>query len=49
MGEAVDQASKKFFESQRLTFKRIVDRTKPIGDTKRKEGLSEGYLTYLIL
>lgn len=47
--EAVDQASKSYFELRRPRVKRIVDRAKQMGDTKRKKGLFEEYLTYFIL
>lgn len=49
VSEAVDQASKEYFELRRPRVKRIVDRAKQMGDTKRKKGLVEEYLTYLIL
>ncbi|KAL8925548.1 MAG: hypothetical protein Q9208_003439 [Pyrenodesmia sp. 3 TL-2023] len=49
ISEAVDQASKEYFELRRPRVKRIVDRAKQMGDTKRKKGLFEEYLTYLIL
>lgn len=47
--EAVDQASKKYFEMRRPRVKRIVDRAKQMGDTKRKKGLFEEYFLYMIL
>lgn len=47
--EAVDQASEKYFELRRPRVKRIVDRAKQMGDTKRKKGIFEEYLTYSIL
>ncbi|KAL8712612.1 MAG: hypothetical protein Q9220_003143 [cf. Caloplaca sp. 1 TL-2023] len=49
VNEAIDQASKKFFELRRPRVKRIVDRAKQMGDTKRKKGLFEEWLTYFIL
>lgn len=47
--EAVDQASKKYFELRKPRVKRIVDRAKQMGDTKRKKGLFEEYFLYMIL
>ncbi|KAL9594763.1 MAG: hypothetical protein Q9219_006849 [cf. Caloplaca sp. 3 TL-2023] len=49
IAEAVHQASKKYFEIRKPRVKRIVDRAKQMGDTKRKKELIEEYLTYLIL
>ncbi|KAL8691573.1 MAG: hypothetical protein Q9218_003233 [Villophora microphyllina] len=49
VGEAVDQASKKYFEIRKPRVKRIVDRAKQMGDTKRKKGFIEEWLTYFIL
>ncbi|KAL8948984.1 MAG: hypothetical protein Q9222_004872 [Ikaeria aurantiellina] len=49
VSEAVDQACKKFFEFRRPRVKRIVDRAKHMGDTKRKKGVFEEWLSYLIL
>ncbi|KAL8762574.1 MAG: hypothetical protein Q9184_001428 [Pyrenodesmia sp. 2 TL-2023] len=41
VGEAVDQASKKYFELRRPRVNRIFNRAKQMGDTKRKKGLFE--------
>ncbi|KAL8631482.1 hypothetical protein Q9189_002811 [Teloschistes chrysophthalmus] len=48
-GEAIDQASKKYFEIRKPRVKRIVHRAKQMGDTKRKKGRVEEWITYLIL
>lgn len=48
-GEAIDQASKKYFEMRKPRVKRIIHRAKQMGDTKRKKGLVEEWFTYLIL
>ena len=49
ISEAVDQASKKYFEMRQPRVKKITDRAKQMGDMKRKKGLFEEWLTYLIL
>ncbi|KAL8898655.1 MAG: hypothetical protein Q9207_006595 [Kuettlingeria erythrocarpa] len=49
VNEAVNQASKEYFELRRSRVKCIVDRAKQMDDTKRKKGLFEEYLTYLLL
>ena len=49
IGEAVDEASKKYEELRKPRVERIVERAKQMGDTKRKKGLIEEYLTYFIL
>ncbi|KAL8734374.1 MAG: hypothetical protein Q9166_001572 [cf. Caloplaca sp. 2 TL-2023] len=49
ISEAIDQASKKYFELRKPRVKRIVDRAKQMGDTKRKKGIFEEWLTYLVL
>lgn len=49
VAEAVEQASKKYFEMRKSRVKRIVDRAKQMGDTKRKKGVFEEWLTYFIL
>ncbi|KAI4239189.1 MAG: hypothetical protein LQ352_007817 [Teloschistes flavicans] len=48
-GEAVDQASKKYFEIRKPRVTRIVHRAKQMGDTKRKKGIVGEWFTYLIL
>ncbi|KAL9576802.1 MAG: hypothetical protein Q9212_006804 [Teloschistes hypoglaucus] len=47
--EAIDQASKKYFEIRKPRVKQIVHRAKQMGDTKRKKGLVEEWFTYFIL
>ncbi|KAL8768228.1 MAG: hypothetical protein Q9209_005457 [Squamulea sp. 1 TL-2023] len=49
VSEAVDQASKQYFEMRQPRVKKITDRAKQMGDMKRKKGLLEEWLTYLIL
>ncbi|KAL8635735.1 MAG: hypothetical protein Q9228_006804 [Teloschistes exilis] len=48
-GEAIDQASKKYYEIRKPRVKRIVHRAKQMGDTKRKKRLVEEWITYFIL
>ncbi|KAI4108927.1 MAG: hypothetical protein LQ339_002045 [Xanthoria mediterranea] len=47
--EAVDQASKGYFETRKPRVKQITDRAKQMGDMKRKKGVVEEWFTYLIL
>ncbi|KAL8831673.1 MAG: hypothetical protein Q9170_005196 [Blastenia crenularia] len=47
--EAVDQASKKYFELRKPRVKIIVDRAKQMGETKRKKGIFAEYFTYFII
>ena len=47
--EAIDLATKQYFELRQPRVKRIMDRAKQMGDAKRKKGLVEEWLTYLIL
>ncbi|KAL8650408.1 MAG: hypothetical protein Q9226_005157 [Calogaya cf. arnoldii] len=47
--EAVDQASKKYFELRQPRVKQITDRAEQMGDMKRKKRLVEEWFTYLIL
>lgn len=49
ISEAVDQASKNYFEMRQPRVKKITDRAKQMGDMKRKKGFLEEWFTYLIL
>ena len=49
MREAVEQASKEYFETRKPRVKQITDRAKQMGDMKRKKGVVEEWFVYLIL
>lgn len=49
VNDAVEQASRRYFELRKPRVKLIVDRAKQMGDTKRKKGLLEEWFTYFIL
>ena len=47
--KAIDLASEKYFEFRKPRVKRIADRAKQMGDTKRKKGILLEWLTYFII